>query len=67
MFAGFGASVLHDIQPYAEVGAKFGFRGEMHEGRRMGLELEAAMGRVVNDDPNRLNYARIGLNFVYSM
>lgn len=66
VFAGVGGIAWPDKSPYGEVGGRIGLFGKMTQGRRIGLELDAALGQAFNDDKDKLHYARIGLTFVYS-
>ncbi|RDJ03959.1 DUF4157 domain-containing protein [Rhizobium grahamii] len=66
VFAGVGGIVWPDKEAYGEVGARIGIFDDMRKGRRVGLELDAALGKAFSDDADKLHFARIGLNFVYS-
>lgn len=66
VFGGVGGIVWPDKTPYGEVGARIGIFDDMKKGRRIGVEVEAALGKAFSDDTDKLHFARIGLNFVYS-
>jgi len=66
VFAGGGISVLPSRALYGEVGGKIGFGSSMSDSRRIGFELEAALGRIFADDPEGLHYSRVGVNAFFS-